>query len=73
MDNGVRDSPDSSWLVQVPLRDLLALQNVAGELDKLHEENVQLKRRIEGLHNTLFSTLEIVNDLKKAISVRKIA
>lgn len=73
MDNGVRDSPGSSWLVQVPLKDLLALQNIAGELDKLHEENVQLKRRIEGLHCTLFSTMEIVNELKKSMSVRKIA
>lgn len=73
MDNGTRDSPGSSWLVQVPLNDLLALQNVAGELDKLHTENAQLRKRIEGLHSTLFATMEIVSELKSALSARRIA
>lgn len=73
MNNGTRDSPGSSWLVQVPLTDLLALQNIVGELDKLRAENAQLRRRIEGIHSTLYSTIEIVSDLKKAMSTCRIA
>lgn len=73
MNNGSRDSPRSDWFVQVPLKELFALQNVSAELDSLREENAQLKRRLEGLHSTLYSTLEIVNELRNAISVRKSA
>ncbi len=73
MNNGTRDSPGSSWLVQVPLADLLALQNMVGEMDKLRAENVQLRKRIEGLHSTLYSTMEIVNELKRQVSTCRIA
>lgn len=71
--NGCRDSPGSSWLVQVPLNDLLALQNMVSELDKLRSDNMQLRRRIEGLHSTLYSTMEIVNELKRQVSASRIA
>ncbi len=70
MNNGSRDSPCSDWFIQVPLKELLALQNVSSELAQLREENSQLRRRLEGLHSTLYSTMEIVNELKKSISVR---
>lgn len=72
MDNS-RDSPSSQWLVQVPLADLLALQNMVGELEKVRMENAQLHKRIEGLHCTLYDTLEVINDIKRQVSARRIA
>lgn len=72
MDNS-RDSPSSQWLVQVPLTDLLALQNMVSELEKVRMENAQLHKRIEGLHRTLYDTMEVINDLKRQVSARRIA
>lgn len=73
MNNASRDSPGSNWLVQVPLADLLALQNMVGELEKVRSENVQLSRRIDGLHSTLYKTMEIVTELKRQVSTCRIA
>lgn len=68
-----RDSPSSQWFVQVPIADLLALQNMVSDMDKLRSENAQLHRRIDGLHSTLYSAMEVLNDLKRQVSTRKIA
>lgn len=73
MGNDARDSPGSSWLVQVPLTDLLALQNMVVEVENLRADNRQLQKRIDGLHNILFSTMEVVNELKRQVSACRVA
>ncbi len=58
----------NDWLVQVPLSQLVSLQNMANELDSLRTENKRLQGSITGLHDTLYRTLEMFSDLKKELS-----
>ena len=62
-------SATSEWMVQVPLSQLVALQNMAHELEELREENVQLRRRMDGLHRTQYDTMEVIGELRKAVGV----
>lgn len=58
-------TPPSDWLVQVPLSQLVNLQNMTADMDKLREENKRLLNRVEGLHRTLFDTLEKLGELQR--------
>ena len=62
-------SATSEWMVQVPLSQLVALQNMAHELEELRQENVQLRRRMDGLHRTQYDTMEVIGQLRKAVGV----
>ena len=64
MANNIRDS---TWTVNVPLNDLLKMQNSLAELDTLRDENAQLRSRIEGLHRTLYDLMSVVSDLRKGV------
>lgn len=55
------------WMVQVPIKDLLALCGLKDELDRVNADNLQLRREIEGLRNIQYKTLETLGDLKKTI------
>lgn len=58
-------TPPNDWLVQVPLSQLVELQGMATEMEKLREENRRLLNRVEGLHRTLFDTLEKLGELQR--------
>lgn len=58
-------TPQSEWLVQVPLSQLVELQNMTAEVHKLRDENKRLHNRVEGLHRTLFDTLEKLGELQR--------
>lgn len=53
-----------SWTVNVPLNDLLQMQNSLSEVNQLREENRQLLKRIEGLHRTLYDLMTVVQDMR---------
>lgn len=55
----------NDWLVQVPLSQLVALQGMTVEMDRLRDENKRLLNRVEGLHRTLFDTLEKLGELQR--------
>lgn len=59
-------TPPNEWLVQVPLSQLVEMQRMPEEIDKLREENRRLLNRVEGLHRTLFDTLEKLGELQRA-------
>lgn len=58
-------TPSSDWMVSVPLSQLVAMQNSMQEFDKLRDENDKLKRRIDGLHRTVFDLMEVVGSLRR--------
>lgn len=58
-------TPSSDWLVQVPLSQLVELQGMSVEMEKLRSENKRLLNRVEGLHRTLFDTLEKLGELQR--------
>lgn len=55
--------------MQVPLSQLVALQGMAHELEELRQENVQLRRRMDGLHRTQYDTMEVIGELRKVVGV----
>lgn len=57
----------TDWMVQVPLSQLVALQNMSAEMDKLQDENMQLRRRMDGIHATLYQALERLGELQKSL------
>lgn len=57
--------PGNDWLVQVPLSELVALQNMTSEFDKLRSENAQLRREMEGLRRVQSETLQVLGDLRR--------
>lgn len=56
-----------TWMVQVPIKELLALCGLKDELDRITAENKQLRREVEGLHNIQSQTIEILGDLRRKI------
>lgn len=60
------DCLKSDWLVQVPLSQLVELQNMMNNQDKLAKENAQLRREVEGLRGIQFQCMEIITELRKA-------
>lgn len=52
------------WTVNVPLNDLLQMQNSLNEVNQLRDENKALLKRIEGLHRTLYDLMSVVQDMK---------
>ncbi len=68
MQNSVND-----WLVQVPLSQLVGLQNLAAEMEALKAENAQLRARLDGLHRTQYDLMETILDLRKSVKVPTIA
>ena len=57
--------PGNDWFVQVPLSELVALQNMTSEFDKLRSENAQLRREMEGLRRVQSETLQVLGDLRR--------
>lgn len=62
-------TPATDWMVQVPLSQLVELQSMATELHQLRDQNKQLQRRIDGLHRTLFDSMEVIGELRKSVGV----
>ena len=54
-----------NWMVQVPVNDLLALMGLKDEMDRVMEENKQLRREIEGLRHVQSECMQVVGDLRR--------
>lgn len=53
------------WLVQVPLSDLLTLQEIATNIQTLKADNEQLRREITALHCLYSELLIAFSDVKR--------
>lgn len=58
-------SPRSDWFVQVPLHELVALQELPAQMDKLRAENAQLRRELEGVRGMLSEAIQLFGDLRR--------
>lgn len=54
-----------TWMVQVPIKELLALCGLKDELDRISTENKQLRREVEGLRNIQSQMMEIMGDFRR--------
>ena len=57
----------SGWLIQIPLSELIALQSLPSEMDKLKAENQQLRREIDGLRRVQSEALQVLGDMRRSL------
>lgn len=54
-----------SWMVQVPIKELLALCGLKDELERISAENKQLRREIDGMRNIQSQMMELLGDYRR--------
>lgn len=55
------------WLIQIPLSELVALQSLPSEMEKLKAENHQLRREIDGLRRIQSEVMQAFADLRRSL------
>lgn len=58
----------SDWLVQIPLDELKALQDLPKRMEQLEKQNAQLRREMEGLRGIVSETMQLVGDLRRDLA-----
>lgn len=61
------NAPAPQWSVSLPLSQLLELQSLTPRMKDLENENVQLRRELEGLRNIQYQTLEKLGDVLRQL------
>lgn len=61
------NAPAPQWSVSLPLSQLLELQSLAPRMKDLENENVQLRRELEGFRNIQYQTLEKLGDVLRQL------
>ena len=63
------DKP-SDWQVTLPIKDLISLLNFSDDLQKMKDENKQLRREMEGLQNMFSEVCQQFGDVKRELKRR---
>lgn len=63
------DKP-SEWQVTLPIKDLISLLNFSEDLQKMKDENKQLRREMEGLQNMFSEVCQQFGDVKRELMRR---
>lgn len=63
------DKP-SEWQVTLPIKDLISLLNFSEDLQKMKDENKQLRREMEGLQNMFSEVCQQFGDVKRELKRR---
>lgn len=63
-------SKQSDWTVSLPLSDLVALEALPGEMEKLKEDNAQLRREMDGLRLMFSEVMQQFGDVKRELKKR---
>lgn len=62
--------PGQDWRVSIPMGELMALVNFQEDVNRMHAENEQFRRELDGLRN-MFTDLAIqFGDVKREIKGR---
>lgn len=60
----------ADWSIQIPLSELVALQELPRRIEDLEKENKQLRREIDGLRRINSETLQVLGDLRREVRKR---
>ena len=60
----------AAWMVSVPVSDLLAMQELPKEMEKLQNENAQLRKEFEALRRMNFELMEQFGEFKRELMGR---
>lgn len=60
----------SDWSIQIPLSELVALQELPARMLDLEKENKQLRRELDALHRLYSETLQAFGDLRRDLHKR---
>lgn len=63
------DKP-SEWSVTLPIKDLVSLLNFSEDLQRMKDENKQLRREMEGLQNMFSEVCQQFGDVKRELKRR---
>ena len=55
----------SDWSIQIPLSELVALQGLPARMERLQEDNAQLRREVNALHALYSQLLQAFSDYKR--------
>lgn len=62
--------PGSDWRVSVPMEELTALINFRSEMNKIHDENAQLRNELDGLRAMFNELLVQFGEVKREVKGR---
>lgn len=55
------------WMIQIPLSELVVLQSLPAEMDKVKAENQQMRHEIDGLRRIQSEILQAFGDLRRSL------
>lgn len=60
----------TDWQVTLPIKDLVSLLNFSEDLQRMKDENKQLRREMEGLQNMFSEVCQQFGDVKRELKRR---
>lgn len=61
----------ADWMVQVPVKDIIALMGLEDDLIRIKNENAQLRREVDGLRNIQSQCMQLLGDLRRSHAERR--
>lgn len=60
----------SKWQVTLPIDDLMSLLKFSEDVERMEQENKQLRRELEGLRNMFSEVMQQFGDIKRELKGR---
>lgn len=64
------DTKPSNWQVTLPIKDLMTLLTFAEDVERIENENKQLRQELEGLRNMFSEVCQQFGDIKRELKRR---
>ncbi len=63
-------APKSKWQVTLPIDDLMSLLKFSEDVERMKQENKQLRQELEGLRNMFSEVMQQFGDIKRELKGR---
>lgn len=63
-------APKSKWHVTLPIDDLMFLLKFSEDVERMEQENKQLRQELEGLRNMFSEVMQQFGDIKRELKGR---